>query len=366
MKMPSDDAQIRTTGWLVRRTLIGVMIYGAIVQIALIVYYLGAAHSPQPHNLPVGYVADESQAAAVQAQIESGGSFAATRFPDAAAMIGAIEVKVVYGGVDLTGAQPQLYVASAAGPSAASVIRTTFTQVVEQQRTAQVQQLVASGGDVPVATVQALTTPPAITDLVPLPDADRGAAALGLLVQVLAIGATIASTELGKIGSHTKRSPRRGFAHAGVLVLYSLVSAGAVTLGAGIFGAIPDGQLLSLFVSFSLLSLALSCSVAAAVALFGPGGAMLGTLYFLLGLVISGASIIPEFLPTWARVFGQALPPGAGATLIRERLYFPGASVAWPVGVLLAWAVTGLLIVLVTNVLPSRGPKPADHLTPVG
>jgi hypothetical protein len=26
---------------------------------------------------------------------------------------------------------------------------------------------------------------------------------------------------------------------------------------------------------------------------------MLGTLYFLLGLVVSGASVVPEFLPTW-------------------------------------------------------------------
>ena len=35
---------------------------------------------------------------------------------------------------------------------------------------------------------------------------------------------------------------------------------------------------------------------------------MLGTLYFLLGLVVSGASIVPEFLLSWARVLSQGLP----------------------------------------------------------
>jgi hypothetical protein len=48
---PSGDTQVRTTGWLVRRTILGVLLFGALVQVALVVYYLGAAHSPRPREL---------------------------------------------------------------------------------------------------------------------------------------------------------------------------------------------------------------------------------------------------------------------------------------------------------------------------
>lgn len=350
----AQEARVRSTGWLVRRTLIGVLLFGTIVQIALIAYYLSAAHSPQPRNVPVGFVATDAQAGDVQAQIEKDGSFQAIRYPDAGNLTQAVKTKDAYGGVDLTAAQPELFVATAAGPAAATAIRNTFTQVIDQQRSTQVSQLVAAGQQIPPAALEQLMAPPAITDLVPLPDADRGGTALGLLVQVLVVGATIASTELGKLGAHTTRSAKRGLAHAGVLVLYAIASAAAVALGASIFGLTPSAGLFPLFVSFALLSLALSCSVAAAVAILGPGGAMLGTLYFLLGLIVSGASILPEFLPSWARILGQALPPGAGATLIRERLYFPDASIQGPVSVLGAYALIGLLIVLVTNARPTR------------
>ncbi|WP_248580897.1 ABC transporter permease [Nocardioides sp. InS609-2] len=349
----SSSGQARTTGWLVRRTLVGVLLFGALVQVVLIIYYLGAAHSPRPHHLPVGYISTDAMASEVEAQIEEGGSFAARRFTDEPALTAAVRAKDIYGGVDLTSEQPELYLASAAGTSAATAIRNTFTEVVERRRADQVQRLVAAGRPVPADTVEQLTEPPSVTDLVPLPDADRGGTSLGLLVQVLAIGATIASIELGKLGVHTTRSARRGFVHAAVLVLYGIVSAAAVAVGASLFGVIPSGEVLSLFASFALLSLALSCSVAAAVALLGPGGAMLGTLYFLVGIVISGSSVVPEFLPSWARVLGQALPPGSGASLIRERLYFPDASVAGPASVLAGYAVVGLVVVLITNALPS-------------
>ncbi|GAC1497402.1 MAG: DUF3533 domain-containing protein [Pseudarthrobacter sp.] len=357
----SQESRLPSKGWLVRRTLTGVLLFGTIVQIALIVYYLGAAHSPQPRDLPVGFVTTNALAEDIKAQIEKGDSFRADRYPDAASLTQAVKTKKAYGGVDLTAAQPELYVATAGGPAAATAIRNTFTQVIEQQRSNQVQKLTAAGQPVPPVTLKQLTAPPAITDVVPLPDADRGGSALGLLVQVLAVGATVASITLGKLGVHTTRSTKRGFAHAGVLVVYATVSATAVVLGASTFGIIPSGELFPLFISFGLLSLALSCSVAAAVALFGPGGAVLGTLYFLLGIIVSGASILPEFLPSWARILGQALPPGAGATLIRERLYFPDASITGPVSVLGAYAVVGLLIVLVTNALPTGKVPTAVH-----
>jgi hypothetical protein len=335
-----------------------------VVQVALIAYYLGAAHSPQPRHLPVAYIASSSQAASVQQQIEKNGNFRAQRLRDTTALLDAIKRKDAYGGLDLTGTEARLYIASAAGPSAANALRTAFTTVVDQQRSAAADQLAASGRPVPAETIRKLAKPASVTDVVPLPAADRGGAALGLLVQVLLVGATIASTALGKLGPHTKRSAKRGVGHAAALIAYAIVSAAAVCLGATIFAVLPTSEFAGVFASFALLSLALSCSVAAAVALFGTGGAMLGSLYFLLGIVVSGASILPEFLPSWARVLGQALPPGSGATLIRERLYFPEASTTIPSSVLSAYVLVGLAVVLITNTLPTASDSSGERRGP--
>ncbi|SDS83969.1 hypothetical protein SAMN04488570_2827 [Nocardioides scoriae] len=350
----SDPGAARSTARSLRRTVVGVLLIGAVVQVVLIMYYMGAVHSPRPRDLPVGVVANSAQRADVTAQIEAGGDYDARQYDSADELSRAVESKAVYGGVDVSSSSPELFVASAAGPSAATALRTAFTTVVTQERARQVEEIAAADTPVSPSTLAAFSTPAKVTDLVPLPAADRGGSALGLLVQVLAIGATVASTALGRLGPRTARSPMRGVAHVSILLAYAFLSAAAVSLGASIFGVIPSGELWSLLGAFALLSLAMTASVAAAVALLGPVGANLGTLYFLVGVVVSGASVIPEFLPDWARVLGQGLPTGAGASLVRERLYFPDASVAGPATVLVIYALVGVAVVMMTNTLPGR------------
>ncbi|MFD0517408.1 hypothetical protein [Paractinoplanes durhamensis] len=105
---------------------------------------------------------------------------------------------------------------------------------------------------------------------------------------------------------------------------------------------------------FSLISLAITASTAGSVALFGPAGALLGALYFTLGTVISGASILPEFLPSFGKHLGENLPTGAGVQAVRDDLYFPAAPIDQHLLVLGLYAGIGALIVLVTNMLPNR------------
>jgi hypothetical protein len=64
-------------------------------------------------------------------------------------------------------------------------------------------------------------------------------------------------------------------------------------------------------------------------------------------------------LPTAGRVVGQLLPPGAGATVVRDAMYFPDASTTEPFVVLGLFAGIGLLVVLVKNAVASLPPRPA-------
>lgn len=338
-----------TTTSKLRKAVFALIVAGAIAQLLMSAYYLGMAHAPHPRSLPVGYVASDQNAAQAKSAIEQGRQFSARQFGSSGAMTEAIRAKKVFGGVDLTSQPPRLYVASAAGTAASTAMRTAFTAAIQKQVGRQVEQLVSAGKPVPPTVVQQLTAPAAVTDVVPLPPDDRTGASLGLLVQALSLGATVASMGLGRIGKRTSASLRRGVGHVGAMLAYAGVSACAVLATAHAFGVAPAHASGRLFWTFLLLSIAITASVAGLVALIGPAGSFLGTAYFLFGVPIAGASILPEFLPTAGRVLGQSLPTGAGTTLIRDSLYFPSAAVTGPVAVLAIYAVAGVALVLTTN-----------------
>lgn len=333
-----------------RRTTSLLIAIGAAVQLLLSAYYLSVAHAPAPHDLPVGVIVSADRQPAIRQQIEQGHRFAVTFYPDEAAQRQAIARKEVYGGVDLTTPQPKLYIASAAGTGAAAALRAAFTQVARQQTQAVVVRLQQAGQPVPIATVAQLTAPPLITDVAPLPASDSAGAAVGLLLQALALGATVASISLGRLSSTGSRSWLRGIGHVTLLVLYGLASAAVLLLVAQWFGIFPSSSW-RLFGSFFLCSLAVTGSTATFVSLFGPPGALVGTLYFVLGVPISGSTLLPEFLPRGVRFVGQILPTGAGVSAIRDSLYFPNAPIAQPLMVLGLYAGIGLLATFLINAL---------------
>jgi hypothetical protein len=230
---------------------------------------------------------------------------------------------------------------------------------VQQQTTRRVQQLLAAGRPFAPATVQQPTTPPAVTDVVPLPADDRSGASIGLLTQALAIGATVASLGLGRIGVRTTPSLRRGLEHTAALLAYAAASAGAILVAAHAFGVVRTGSDGRLFWTFLLLSIAITGSAAGLVALIGAAGTALGTVYFLFGVPISGATVLPEFMPTAIRAVGQALPTGAGATLVRDSLYFPAATTIQPIVTLALYAGVGLVSVLSTNAVANHSGRPS-------
>lgn len=340
----------------VSRAGIAIVVGGALIQLLLGIYYLGMAHSPKPDHLPVGIVAAGAQSQQLVAQLEADGKFAVEEYADADALVAAIEKREAYGGVVIDGSDYRLYVASAASPAVATVLTNTYTAEYRSAIDDQVTALTEAGDPVPPDVVAQLTAAPQIVDVVPLPADDSSGSSLGFIIQALSLGGSIASVALGRLGQRTERSLWRGVGHAALLVLYALLSAGVALVAMSVYGIGEGASYWSLFGGLALTSLALTASIAACVVLFGPSGTLLGGLYFVFGLIISGASIAPEMLPSAGRVIGQLLPPGAAATLTRDGLYFPEASTTGPLVVLSAFAAVGLAVVLVVNAVAVQGP----------
>ena len=130
--MTEDEAQVESV-WRFRRFALAVCLIGMLVQLGLTAYYLGMGHRAQPHDVPVGLVSAAAKRTAVVKLLEQKGVFTVTDYASADALTDAIKRREVYGGVDISGYQPRLYVASAAGPAAATLLRATYVGVVQQR-----------------------------------------------------------------------------------------------------------------------------------------------------------------------------------------------------------------------------------------
>src|SRR5690348_6317541 len=93
---------------------IAVAVVGALIQLLLGLYYLAMAHSPHPHDLPVGLVGSAAQNAQLTPQLEQDHQFKVETYEDAASLTQGIKNRKAYGGVVFNGKIPTLYVASAA------------------------------------------------------------------------------------------------------------------------------------------------------------------------------------------------------------------------------------------------------------
>ncbi|MDI6098099.1 ABC transporter permease [Actinoplanes sp. NEAU-A12] len=354
-----DDNEIGSVKQF-RRFALVVCVVGVLVQLLLTAYYLGMGHRAAPHDLPVGLVARADQRESITAMLTESGAFAVSDYASADALTAAVRRREVYGGVDVSGTEPVLYVAGAAGPSAASLLRTTYSDVMQQQKASQLATMAANGDTVSIAVTESLIATPQVTDVVPLPADDVNGASLGFLTQALSLGGTIASIGLGRLIPRTRRSWRRGVAHLATLIIYAVGSAAAVLWSMTWFGVGEGADLPEMLCIFSLISLAVTGSTAGAVALVGPAGALVGAFYFTIGTVISGASILPEFLPAFGRELGEHLPTGAGVQAVRDNLYFPDAPIGSHLTILTLYSAIGCLIVLITNILPNRSDRTSE------
>lgn len=307
---------MRSSSPTVRAIAIAVGITIALV--ALVSWFTWPAKELAPRDVPVVVAGPAPAANGVAQRLESTrpGAFEVTVVPDAAAADAALRDRSAYAAFIVGPSGMSLHTASGASPALAQLLGQA------------VQELGGAAG-----------APVEVVDVVPgSPGDPRGAGfASGFLPFVLlsmVAGIALTAAVTGKL------------ARLVGLLLFAVL-AGAVGAAVLQWLDLITGSYLATAAAVALLALAVSAGIAGLGALLGPAGIGLGVLViFLFGNPISAVAAAPELLPQPWGMIGQYLPVGAGATLLRSVAFFDGAGSAMAAWTLTAWAVIGLVLVV--------------------
>jgi len=298
---------------------------GIALAIGLVLLAFGLpAVKAEPHQLPIGLVAPPPAAAQITGALDQRApdAFAVTQYSDEAVLTEAIRDREVYGGLVLGSGRPLVLTATAGSTAVAQTLRTMAAGLSPDGAAAEVR------------------------DVVPLPAEDPRGAGLAALVLPLVLGAIVPAAAFGAF--HLRRS-----ALLAATAAYAVV--GGLTFAAvlhWVFGTLNG----DFWIECAVLAAIVAASTLALMGLqwvAGRAGLVLGALLLaLVGNPLSGATTAPEFLASPWREIGQAMPPGAGAQLVRSVSFFDGAGSTGPWWVLIAWAAAGLVLLA----LPRRRP----------
>lgn len=311
-----------------RAAIMGVVLSAVVCLVVLAFSWPTASLSPKDVPIVISGPA-ESVAPLEKALTEQGdGTFEVIEVQDRDAAVDKIKTREAYGAIVL-GTQPEVLTASAAGSATSSIMTQVHTQV---QALAQ-QQAQAAGSTASVEVP--------LTDVVPLVSTDTRGVGLSSAALPLVFGGMI-----GGIG--ITFAVTGAWRRAAALVSYGIVGGLAIAgIMQGWFGFL-GGNYWAVAGAFGLTLLAMGATIVGFGALLGRAGIAVGpVLFMLIGNPISGAQFPKEFIAgPWGEV-GQWLPPGAGNSLLRDAAYFTEANWAFPLLVLVGWAVFGLILMVI-------------------
>ncbi|MFD3586982.1 ABC transporter permease [Streptomyces sp. NPDC058683] len=330
-----------------------------------------------PRDVPVGIVGTgpASQRAVAGLTHEMPGAFDFHLYPDQQAARLAIKNRDVYGAFAVSGHGITVLEATAAGPSVAQLLTNVgqqladkATQQIAARQKAAEQKAAEQKSDGAHSSAKAHKQAAAQQDAARRKAALKGAASTDSSVKVLvkAIDVVPVAQEDPRgvvfsssvfplticgilIGAFVTMA--RGLARPRHRVLTLLVACAVAALGVylvaqGFLGALPHNHVAT-WAILSLDLLSISATAAGVIRLLGPAGLGLSAaLMVFVGNAFSGATSAPEMLPKGVDYVGQWLPPGAGASLLRDTTYFDGNADAGHLAVLVLWSVCGLTAVM--------------------
>lgn len=293
-----------------------------VLSIMFIAFGLPAVKS-NPRDVPIGIAAPAQVSEQLSTQLDTTapGAFAVATYSDADALRQAILDREVYGGLVVDPAGPTLMIATGAGPTVA-------------------QLLTGIGNGIATQTGAKLTTEDVAP---PLPDDPRGAGLAASALPLTLAGMLPAIILLTVFKRET-------WLRLGALVVFAPIAALTVTaLLHYVFGSVQD-NLAGVAAGLTLGALAMGLALLGLGSLFGKAGIAVGAgVAMLLGNPLSALNGAPELLPSGWGAFGQLLPQGANATLLRSTAFFDGAGSTHAVVVLTCWAAAGLVLVVIAG-----------------
>ena len=313
------------------------LVFGVLLlQLAFILSYVGAFHSPKPHRITVAVVAPAAASAQLVDRVNSlSGSPLKAHAVDTAAQArrqvstGSASAALIVNGA---GTSDQLLVSSGGGSSVVTAVEQVATAVETAQH-------------------RTVTT----TDLVPLQSGDsRGLTGFYLVIGWI-VGGYLVSALLGITAGSRPATPRRAVIRLLSLVPYAILS--------GVFGALIVDQVLGAltghFVALwwlgALVVLGTATVTMAFQILLGVLGIGVTVLVFVvLGNPSAGGAYQPALLPPFWRAISGALPNGAATDTVRRIVYFGGHGIGTHLLVLCLYAVAGVVATLGASVLIHR------------
>ncbi|MGW7542466.1 ABC transporter permease [Streptomyces sp. NPDC054770] len=332
-----------------------------------------------PRDVPVGIVGTgpASQHAVEGLTRGKPGAFDFRLYPDQQAARSAIRNRDVYGAFAVSGHSVTVLKATAASPSVAQLLTDVGQQLADkatrqiaQQKAAQEQadaarspakahkqaaarqraaKQGAAGADSSVrVTVKAV-------DVVPVATEDPR----GVVFSSSVFPLTICGIMIGAFVTMARGLARPRHRVLTLLVACAVAGLGVYLVAQGFLGALPHNHVAT-WAILSLDLLSVSATAAGVIRLLGPAGLGLSAaLMVFVGNAFSGATSAPEMLPEGVDHVGQWLPPGAGASLLRDTTYFDGNADAGHLAVLALWTVCGLTAVMCGHwvIRDARGTK---------
>ncbi|GEK60424.1 ABC transporter permease [Leuconostoc citreum] len=319
----------------------------AVLAIMMTAFSLPAVNSGI-NNVPIGIIATNDETFQKMAKPLRNKGFKVSEYATAGQAKAQINKRDIYGAISLDASgNLTVYEATAASAAVSQALTQIGNSVVTQQKaigSAQINQIIAKANDVntikvlnqKLAQLNAKTAK--IVEVRAFPKADSKGTGLAAGALPIALGGWIGAVAIANMvkGKRQKFAAVISFAVIGGLGLVAVIQYGIGTFDGNYFLTSLGAMLGIAATGFFVLGIL--------EVLGNPGLGIAAVLLILLGNPLSGLASAPEMLPTGWGALGQLLPPGATGTLLRNIAFFNGHAIAYPLTVLLAYVVVGMLL----------------------
>jgi len=320
------------------RAIAGFIVASAAFVAIFVALTLSAFHKPTPHDLPVGIVASAAVTGHVEQALDSAvpGGFSFRSYPSAASATTAIAQRQVDGALVASGANLRLLVTQAGGTGPEQALNGAFTAVAAR-----------TGHQLMVSDV-----------LPPLASDSQALSSWFVVLSVL-----IPSLAAGSASALALRRVKRAWAVGAPVAMAVVSGVVAAAIADGIAGL---GNYAALAGIIALFSLAVAAPTAVLARIRPPLVALAVLVFIVAGIPVSGGPAnLGSFTPGFLRVFNPALPLGAAASAIRNVVYFGGHDTTSYLWILAAWALAGVIGLMLITALRRSAPALTQPVTPL-